>query len=154
MTFFGILRTSTQTDYLTWKWAQEGTRCKLTCIMDRQVCKSFIQPANGGAPSWATGVGLSKISVDTEAVAIGYWNNLSGIFRLKMRRCLGRHSVLKCNSSVYKISMFVIFLFLIIFEFTMLVKTTFWVSATQNKPTFICLVYLRTHINPWHNNPP
>lgn len=56
-------------DMLTWK---ECTKGKLTCIIDRQVCKSFIQPANGVAQSWAAGVGLFKISVDTEAVAIGY----------------------------------------------------------------------------------
>lgn len=51
--------------------SQECTKGKLTCIIHGQVCKSFIQPANGGARCWA-GVGLCKISVDTEAVAIGY----------------------------------------------------------------------------------
>lgn len=43
--------------------------------MNTQVCKSFIQPANGGAQSWSAGAGLSKISVDTEAVAIGNSNS-------------------------------------------------------------------------------
>lgn len=52
--------------------SQECTKGKLTCIIHGQVCKSFIQPANGAARCWAAGVGLSKISVDTEAVAIGY----------------------------------------------------------------------------------
>lgn len=58
--------------YAYLEMSQECTKGKLTCIIDRQVCKSFIQPANGGAQSCAAGVGLSKISVDTEAVAIGY----------------------------------------------------------------------------------
>jgi len=37
---------------LTWKWAQERTKGKLTCIIDRQVGQSFIQPANGVAQSF------------------------------------------------------------------------------------------------------
>lgn len=86
--FLWLLRVSTQTGHLsavlTWKWAQECSKGKLACIIDRQVCKSFIQPANGGARSW---VALSKISVDTEAVAIGYWNTLPRIFRLMLSRC-------------------------------------------------------------------
>lgn len=73
--------------YAYLEMSQECTKGKLTCIIDRQVCKSFIQPANGGAQSCAAGVGLSKISVDTEAVAIGYWNRLPGIFRLMLSRC-------------------------------------------------------------------
>lgn len=58
--------------------SQECTKGKLTCIIDGQVRKSFIQAANGGVQSRAAGVGLSKISVDTEAVAIGYRNSLPG----------------------------------------------------------------------------
>lgn len=103
----------------TWKWAQERTKGILTCIIDGQVCKSSIKPANGGAQSWAAGAGLSKISVDTEAVAIGYCNTLPRIFKLMVRRCFYNLStkysgIARYHYSVNQFFVFVIFLFLLL----------------------------------------
>ena len=94
---------------LTWNWAQEHTKGKLTCIIDGQV---FIQPANGVARSSPAGAGPSKISVVTEAVAIGYWNTQPGMFGLMGSRCFYfvHLNTFKCHYTVNHIFMFVIFL--------------------------------------------
>lgn len=64
------------------KMSSRKQKGKLTCIIDRQVCKSFVEPANG-----ASGDGPSKIAVDTEAVAIGYCSSLPLVLRLMSSRC-------------------------------------------------------------------